>query len=88
MWSAKIKMPYKNIHFRAMKKRWGSCTISNNIIINVEAVKLSYTLIDYLIIYELCHTKVKDHSKKFWAELSKYLPNWKQLDEKMKNLKM
>ena len=66
-----------------MSKRWGSCTADNQIIINVEAVKLPYTLIDYLILHELCHTKVKDHSKAFWAELSKHQPNWRELDDKI-----
>jgi len=68
-----------------MKKRWGSCTKANRIIINIEAMRLPFTLIDYLLIHELCHTKIKDHSKAFWAELSTYVSNWKALDEKVNN---
>ncbi|WP_461040509.1 YgjP-like metallopeptidase domain-containing protein [Spirosoma harenae] len=30
---------------------------------------------------ELCHTKVKKHSKEFWAELSRHVSNWKELDD-------
>jgi len=66
-----------------MDKRWGSCTSANNIILNLEAMKLPFTLIDYLIVHDLCHTKVKNHTKEFWAEISKHISNWKKLDTKM-----
>lgn len=79
---------YNGLQFRKMNKRWGSCTGTNNIIINIDAVKLSYSLIDYLILHELVHTKVKDHSKAYWAELSKHEPKWKMLDEQMQNMKL
>ena len=59
---------------------------TNNIILNTEAIKLPYTLIDYLITHELCHIKVKDHSKKFWAELSKHSANWRILDERINQI--
>lgn len=87
-WSAKTKLKYTQLQFRKMSKRWGSCTGSNNIIINIDAIKLPFTLIDYLIVHELCHTKIKDHSKKYWAELSKHEPKWKELDEHIKKLKI
>lgn len=59
-----------------------------HIIINVDAVKLPWLLIDYLIVHELVHTRIKNHSKEFWAEISKYIPNWKELDERMGDLKI
>ena len=71
-----------------LEKRWGSCTPSNNIIINIDAIKLPFSLIDYLIVHELTHTKIKSHSKEFWAELSKHIPNWKELDEKMYGMRL
>lgn len=82
-WSKITGLNFNEIKFRKLKKRWGSCTPSNNIIINIEAIKLPFSLIDYLIVHELVHIKIKNHSKEFWAELSKHLHNWKELDEKM-----
>lgn len=79
---------YKNIKFMKLEKRWGSCTPSNTIIINFHAIKLPYSLIEYLVVHELVHTKVKSHSKEFWAELSKYISNWKELDSKMYGMKL
>lgn len=80
-WSKLTGLHYNQARIMKLDKRWGSCTNTNNIIINIEAVKLPYTLIDYVIVHELCHTKVRNHSKEFWAELSKYMVNWSELDE-------
>ena len=87
-WSKKTELQFNELKFMQLEKRWGSCTKTNNIIINLDAIKLPYSLIDYLIVHELVHTKIKNHSKEFWAELSKHLSNWKELDEKMYGMKM
>ena len=86
--SKQTGLTYQQLQFRKMEKRWGSCTESNNIIMNIEAVKLPFTLIDYIIIHELCHTRVKNHSKQFWAELARHVPNWKELDDKVAGMKL
>ena len=86
--ATKINLIPAKIQLRKMSKRWGSCTATNKIMLNIEAIKLPYTLIDYLITHELCHIKVKDHSKKFWAELSKNCTNWKVLDERINQIQL
>lgn len=87
-WSKTTGLSFTDIKFRKLDKRWGSCTPSNIVIINIDAIKLPFSLIDYLIVHELVHTKIKSHSKEFWAELSKHISNWKELDEKMYGMKM
>jgi predicted metal-dependent hydrolase len=81
-------LEYNNVKFMKLEKRWGSCTPSNTIIININAIKLPFSLIEYLVVHELVHTKIKSHSKEFWAELSKHTLNWKELDEKMYGMKL
>jgi len=88
MWSKKTGISYGILHFRKQTKRWGSCTPRNNIVINTEAVRLPYSLIDYLIVHELCHVKFKNHSKDFWSEVGKHLRNYKELDERMQGMKI
>lgn len=82
-WAKHTGLEYNQLYFRRMEKRWGSCTPANNIILNLEAMKLPFTLIDYLIVHELCHTRIKNHTKEFWAEVSKHISNWKELDGRM-----
>lgn len=87
-WSKETGLSFNELKIRKLDKRWGSCTPSNNILINIDAIKLPFSLIDYLIVHELVHTKIKNHSKEFWAELSKHIPNWKELDDKMYGMKL
>ena len=87
-WSKLMGLEYNELKFIKLEKRWGSCTPSNNILINIDAFKLPFSLIDYLIVHELVHTKIKNHSKEFWAELSKHIPNWKELDDRMYGMKL
>jgi predicted metal-dependent hydrolase len=81
--SKETNLSYAGLRFRKLEKSWGNCSPKDIITINPEAIKLPFSLIDYLIIHELCHTKVKDHSKQFWAELSVHVPNWKELNERV-----
>ncbi len=87
-WSKETGLVYQALKFRKLEKRWGSCTPSNNIILNVDAIKLPFSLIDYLIVHELVHTKIKNHSKEFWAEIARHLPKWKALDAEMYGMKL
>ena len=87
-WSKQTGLNYSQLKFQKLEKRWGSCTNTDNILINYLAIKLPFSLIDYLIVHELCHTIEKNHSKKFYSILSKHLPNWKRLDEKMWGMKL
>ncbi len=86
-WSKETGLVPEGVRLMKMDKRWGSCTPSNKIHINFNAVRLPFSLIDYLIVHELVHIKHKSHSKEFWAELSKFIPNWKALDNQMLGMK-
>lgn len=87
-WSKKTGLNYGKIQFKKLEKQWGSCSPNNAITINIESIKLPYSLIDYLLVHELVHTKIKNHSKEFWAEVSKHIPNWRELDDRMYGMKL
>ena len=76
---------YTKVYFRQQKTRWGSCSRKNNISLNLALVLLPQQLIDYVMLHELVHTRIHNHSKKFWAELDRYVKNSKG---KAKRLKM
>ena len=61
---------------RRMKSRWGSCSPRGRILMNTCAVKLPLGLVDYILMHELCHLKVPNHSPAFWAHLSDCMPDW------------
>ena len=56
-----------NVSIREQRTRWGSCSYKNNISLNLKLVLLPKELIDYVMLHELVHTRIHNHSKKFWA---------------------
>ena len=71
-------LPEFSLRIRKMTSRWGVCnTKSMTVTLNTELIKKDVSLIDYVIIHELCHFKHMNHSKDFWNEVSKYYPYYK-----------
>jgi len=75
---------YQKLTIKNTKSRWGSCSFDNNINLSLHLMRISNELIDYVILHELVHTKVKNHSSKFWQTLEKHCPNSKILDKELK----
>ncbi len=87
--SEKYNFPYNRSGFRCQKTRWGSCSGKNNISLNVNIAFLPEELQNYVLLHELIHTKVKNHSKKFWTELNKYTDGKaKELSKKLKKYRI
>ena len=59
----------------------------NTITINPEIVKYKKEEIEFIIFHEFCHLKYKTHCKKFQEIIKKYIPDYKQYEEKLKNIK-
>ena len=76
---------YGKVSIRSQKTRWGSCSSQNNISLNQNLLHLPDYLIDYVLLHELTHTRVKNHSSTFWNELEKVCPDAKQMRKRLKN---
>jgi len=76
---------YNRVFLKNQQTRWGSCSHKNNISLNIKLLILPQELIDYVIIHELVHTRVHDHSKRFWSELDKYVESGKAMAKKLRN---
>lgn len=79
--SKKVGVRPNKIIIKKLKNRWGSITKDNNMNLNVNLIKAPPDIIDYIIIHELCHFKIKGHSYNFWDLLKKYFPNYPKLIE-------
>jgi len=69
---------YGKVSIRKQKTRWGSCSSQDNISLNQNLLHLTDELIDYVLLHELTHTRVKDHSPSFWDELETVCPDAKE----------
>jgi hypothetical protein len=67
----KYGFSYNKVTVRNNKCNWGSCSSGNNISLNLQMMKLPDELIDYILLHELVHTQVKDHSSRFWERLDR-----------------
>jgi len=75
---------YNRVSIRNQKTRWGSCSSKDNISLNMKLLHLPDHLIDYILLHELVHTRVKNHSKDFWNELETVVPNARMMDNKLR----
>ncbi len=67
---------YNRITIRSQRTRWGSCSSKNNLNFNCLLMLAPDDVIDYVIVHELCHLKEMNHSKRFWAEVKRVLPDY------------
>jgi len=74
---------YNKVSIRNQKTRWGSCSAKNNISLNIKLIRLPGELIDYVILHELLHTRIKNHGQSFWRALDKLAGNSKACRKKL-----
>jgi predicted metal-dependent hydrolase len=74
-YSSTIGKPLK-ITIKSLKGRWGSTTNAGEIILNANLMKAPVPVIQYVIIHELCHLKIKEHNQSFWSLVSKNMPKY------------
>lgn len=82
--SERVGVDYGKITVRHQKTRWGSCTSEGNLSFNCMLMKTPKDVIDYVIIHELCHRKEMNHSKNFWAEVERAMPEYEKMRKWLK----
>ena len=74
--SKRISIQFNSLAIKSYTARWGSCNIRGDIFLNWKLIMLPESVIDYVIIHELAHINVPNHSKKFWELVKKKDPNY------------
>ena len=73
-----------SISLTTARTRWGSCTTSGEVRLNVQLIKLPHYLIDYVIVHELAHLREMNHSAAFWRVVGIACPNYARLRSELK----
>jgi predicted metal-dependent hydrolase len=83
-WAEQFGFTYSHVAIKNMRSRWGSCSGRNAINLNLHLMRLNDSLIDYVILHELVHTRIKNHGNEFWRHLQSLLGNAIALDDQLK----
>lgn len=75
---------YASISVNSAKTCWGSCSFSNKLHFTYKLIMCPSDVVDYIIIHELCHTKIKNHSPLFWNLVQNYDPEYKKHEKWLK----
>lgn len=62
----------------SLKSRWASLIKNGSIHFNVHLVKAPREIIDYIILHELCHLKIRGHSHHYWDLVYRYMPDYQE----------
>ena len=84
-WSKITGLKYNEFKIRDATTRYGSCMPSKkNVYFSSRLIMLPDDKVDAIIVHELCHMKFKYHNKDFYNLVQTYIPNYKEIDEWLK----
>lgn len=78
---------YKNLRFKKLTSRWGSCSSTGEITLSYFLMQLPWRLIDYVMVHELAHTKHLNHGPDFWQAMEKFAPQAKMMQKQIRTHK-
>ena len=64
------------VSVRNFKSRWGSCDKKGQVVFNWNIIKAPHSVVDYVVVHELCHLIHPNHSKEFWQEVGRFDSNY------------
>lgn len=83
-WEETLGVKVNKWEVKQMKTLWGSCNHrTHNVIFNLELIKKPLHCIEYIVVHELLHIKVRLHNEEYTSLLNRYFPNWKQLKDEL-----
>lgn len=83
-WAEKLEERDVTWQIKSMKTLWGSCNARRrSLLFNLELARVPKECIEYVVVHELTHLKIQNHSKVFEFLLGQQIPNWKSLRKKL-----
>jgi hypothetical protein len=76
--AAEIGVGFRSIRIGAQRTIWGSCSARGALSFNWRLVLAPFDVLDYVVVHELCHLRVLDHSPRFWRLVERHRPAWRE----------
>lgn len=84
--ASKHRLKVGGLMVKSQRTRWASCSINRNLSLNIKLLFLPPDIVRYVIVHELCHTVHMNHGTEFWRFVASIEPNYKVLDNKLREL--
>ena len=76
--AARVGVEYRRIRIGGQRTLWGSCSSRGTLSFNWRLVLAPSEVLDYVVVHELCHLRVPNHSRHFWALVERHRPHWRR----------
>lgn len=83
-YAPKVGVTARGIDVRELGHRWASCSPKGNLAFHWKCMMAPPTIIDYIVVHELCHMHCMDHTEAFWNEMDKVMPGYAERKEWLK----
>ena len=83
-WTKWYGVKFERVSIRRAATRWGSCSSQGNINLHYKLFFLPEELREYVVVHEVCHLLHMNHSRAFWKEVERAVPEWRSIKRKMK----
>ncbi len=83
-YAPKVGVTPGRLGIRELGYRWASCSPHGNLAFHWKCMMAPMTVIDYLVVHELCHLRILDHTQAFWNEVDKILPDYRERKDWLK----
>jgi hypothetical protein len=71
-------LAYRSLRITSAKRRWGSCGAKGTLNFSWRLVMAPQSVIDYVIVHELVHLEIRNHSRAYWDRVAHWMPDYKQ----------
>jgi predicted metal-dependent hydrolase len=75
--AVRLRVVYRRIRIGDQRTRWGSCSARGTLSFNWRLVLAPLEVLDYVVVHELCHLRVPNHSPRFWRLVERQRPHWR-----------
>ena len=83
--SKELSLPFNRVSVRRQRTKWGSCSGKKSISLNRNLLFVTPPMARYVLVHELCHCLILDHSDRFWSLLERYEPDARQTAGRMRD---
>ena len=77
-WARRMGVQPTAVTITAARTRFGSCSGKNRLSFSLYLMDYPEAAVEYVVVHELAHIRHHDHSPAFYAEVERYLPDWRE----------